>query len=105
MPLVHRLASSGLRSIIATICTRGDSLAGLTQLCTALAATIDTEEDSEQDERADTDTDADNQLLVLVDPAQGRGTLALTCAAAATSLAGRTVEVVLVHPDTLRNTY
>jgi hypothetical protein len=35
---------------------------GLTQLCIALAATIDTEENGEQDERANTDTDADNHV-------------------------------------------
>lgn len=49
MPLVHRLTRSGRGPVIAAICTRGDSLVGLPQLCAALAAIIDTEEDSEQD--------------------------------------------------------
>lgn len=104
MPLVHRLAGSGLGSIVAAVCTRRNSLAGLPQLCAALAATIDTEEDSEQDECADTDTDANNQLLVLTDPAQGRGALALASAAATAGIAGCTVEVVLVHANTLLDT-
>lgn len=105
MPLVHRRAGSRLGPIIAAISARGDSLAGLTQLCTALATTIDTEEDSEQEERADTDTDADNQLLVLPDPAQGRGALALAGAAAAAGVAGCTVQIVLVHDEATCGTH
>lgn len=47
-PLVHhRWTSGGLRSIIAAISARGDSLAGLSQLRTALTAAVDTEEEGE----------------------------------------------------------
>lgn len=70
MPLVHLgWPSRGLGSIVAPVCTRGDSLAHLALGSAASAATVYAEEEGEEDEGAAADADADYEFLVLLDPA------------------------------------